>query len=145
MKITYFETDDFRAAITPDSTVLYDLTVESSANPLPVARITFSLFGVSCAGDIVEYYDNKRISILSIVGDNFEDAVNEALKTYRTFASEEFGAKPGRYEELPNAGRPGLSPATVSAILHRLDRLDDEYADLSCRLTRLAAGGCYDE
>lgn len=143
MKITLYKIEDFRAAIAPESTVLYDLTVDSKANPIPVARISFSLFGVSLAGDIVEYSDDTRISLLSIVGENFEDEVNEALRKYRTFASDEFGAKPGRYDELPNTGRQALSPGMFTQAMLRIERVEEDLIRLNHALLRYTGG--YDD
>jgi len=143
MKTVVYTVDDFREKIVRGSAVLFDLTAETRNNSVCTAIIKFSLFGTSHAGEVVEYRDEKRISILRLPGGvTFETAVNSTLDEYRNFATSEFNARPGRYEGGNLSGTP--SPM-FSEIIRRMDRIESDMSDLSRRMTRLAAGGGYDD
>lgn len=146
MKTVVYEVEDFKKRIGSDSSVLFDLTVESRNNPVCAAIINFSLFGVSLAGEIVEYRDEERISLLHLPGGvTFDDAVKSTLDEYRNFAIQTFDARPGRYEDDSRQGVTYDPSPALSEMAHQIYRLEEEYGDLSRRLTRLAAGGCYDD
>jgi len=144
-KTVLYNIDDFKREIVQGSAVLFDLTAETRNNSICTAIIKFSLFGTSHAGEVVEYQDDKRISILKLPGGvTFDAAVNSALSEYRSFAIQTFNARPGRYDGEVHVPAADPSPM-VSEIISRMDRIESDMADLSRRMTRLAAGGGYDE
>lgn len=143
MKIVVYEVEDFKKRIDSDSSVLFDLTVESRSNPACAANIKFSLFGVSLAGEIVEYRDEKRISLLRLPGGvTFDDAVNSTLEEYRTFAIRTFDARPGRYEDDGRTGD-SLSPGMFTQAMLRIERVEEDLTRLNHALLRYTGG--YDE
>lgn len=151
MKTILYKIEDFSERVDRNSTVLYDYTIESRTNPLPSASITFSLFGISLAGEIIEFQDGKVITLLNLSPEmkDVNDGVNNALREFETIATRDYNARPGRYDRdvlpavLPS-DQALLSTPVTGDILRRLDRLEEQHQHLERFVTHVY-GGRYDE
>lgn len=141
MKSVLYATEDFEKELADSgSTILYDLVVEPGNSAVTSATVKFSLFGISRAREIVEYRDEKQVSILRIRGgESFDDAINTTLAEYKDFAVREYHARPGRYESDPGGG--SLPPSVIDILVRRLDRLEEQHQQLERFVTHVYGGG----
>lgn len=100
MKIVYYNIEDFKKKVAGSSSpVLYDYEADSRSYPAPITYLSLHIFGLTPAGALVEFRDEKRIALLSLPdGKKLADAVREELDLFEAFAATSCGAVPGRYE-----------------------------------------------
>lgn len=149
MRTIFYDIENFRKAMKGgmiQHSILYDYGVVRRNNPIPAAVITCSLFGRSFADEAVEYRKEHTISILSLPDDceDLTTAIRNYLNEFEGYASREFSATPGRYEDDARGGS-GDVERMISDLIRRVDRIEADQVDLSRRLSRLSMGGGYDD
>jgi len=98
LKIVYFCLDDFKEKAA-GCDILYDYTVSTRAAPLPESNIGLYLYAVTPAGDIIEYQDEKTITLLDVPeGLKVADSVRDVVQGFESYATDILKARPGRYE-----------------------------------------------